>query len=207
MTRLLLGLCTPLYLQRSGSADGQSLGCLQGVELYNHSLAPVPNSFDMEHANIAEAPAAASLVLELHDMLHRQFTKPWSSAMKSDDGGSAAAPLRPKPPYRGWAFGSNLTNQELYPPGAALSHSRIVCVCGLTERVSAWIRHDQLRAGEHHRLLPTRLGGLRCSHRAVLQTGPPVASHNTPCDAACFAKQGVALLCVPSGSRSPPSSG
>ena len=93
---------------------------LQGVELYNHSLAPVPNSFDMEHANIAQAPAAASLVLELHDMLHRQFTKPWSSAMKSDDGGSAAAPLRPKPPYRGWAFGSNLTNQELYPPGAAL---------------------------------------------------------------------------------------
>ena len=67
---------------------------LQGVELYNHSLSPVPNSFDMEHANIAQAPAAASLVLELHDMLHRQFTKPWSSAMKSDDGGSAAPPLR-----------------------------------------------------------------------------------------------------------------
>ena len=85
----------------------------------------MPNSFDMEHANIAQAPAAASLVLELHDMLHRQFTKPWSSAMqssamKSDDGGSAAAPLRPKPPYRGWAFGSNLTNLDLFPPGAAL---------------------------------------------------------------------------------------
>ena len=146
----------------------------------------------MEHANIAQAPAAASLVLELHDMLHRQFTKPWSSAMKSDDGGSAAAPLRPKPPYRGWAFGSNLTNLELNPPGAALPQpSR---VCELTERVSAWFRHDQLCAGEHHRLQTTRLGGLRCSHRAVLQTGPPVASHNTPCDAACFAKQGVALL-------------
>ena len=178
---------------------------LQGVELYNHSLAPVPNSFDMEHANIAQAPAAASLVLELHDMLHRQFTKPWSSAMKSDDGGSAAAPLRPKPPYRGWAFGSNLTNLELFPPGAALP--RPSRVCGLTERVSAWIRHDQLCAGEHHRLQTTRLGGLRCSHRAVLQTGPPVASHNTPCDAACFAKQGVALLYMRPIQPSPPSSG
>jgi hypothetical protein len=28
-----------------------------------------------------------------------------------------APPLRPHPPYRGWAFGTNLTNRTLYPPG------------------------------------------------------------------------------------------
>lgn len=58
------------------------------------------------------------------------------------------SPLRPRPPFRGWAFGSNLTNTTLYPPGTI----------------------------------------------NFVPTGPPVKSHNTPCDSKCFAKQGVALL-------------
>ena len=66
----------------------------------------------------------------------------------SRPAGSVSLPLRPTAPFRGWAFGTNLTNLELYPRGTI----------------------------------------------NFVPTGPPVESHNTPCDAKCFAQQGVALL-------------
>ena len=40
-----------------------------GVELYNHSDYPVPQSYDMETVNIAKEPSAAGVVAELHAQL------------------------------------------------------------------------------------------------------------------------------------------
>jgi hypothetical protein len=42
-----------------------------GVELYNHSVSPVPKSYDMEHTNLAvtDAAAAAPVIASLHAKL------------------------------------------------------------------------------------------------------------------------------------------
>ena len=45
-------------------------------ELYNHSLAPVPVSYDMETVNIAEDPNSKEIVEELHQKLKTFQTKP-----------------------------------------------------------------------------------------------------------------------------------
>ena len=53
---------------------------LYGVELYNHSAAPVPQSYDVETANLAGLASSRAVEAELHAMLREHNTRraaPW----------------------------------------------------------------------------------------------------------------------------------